>query len=694
MWVEFALSIIVAVCLLELPGFLLLRACGAPRLESLGASAPISVALFSLLGIIFGATGILGVLPVLLGGVAVSLVCVVKIVACRAFSAVRRKPVESGRLEIRWRSKEIALAVLFVALSSAVMGYYFVLPLDSADSFLQIGDNASHMNFIASMLNGGSLSALDVSQYGAVFSGSQMPLEESGSFYPNGWHIVVSFVSTACGVNIPLAENAVNFVFAAFVFPLGVYVLLYRAFDGDLTICLFGAVVACAGVAFPLRTLVVHQIYPNVAGLCCAFSVVALGVALMKSFEAREGDLARWIIGFVVSLVGLVFLHPNVCFVSAIFLVSYAVFVFVPVLVDRLDLAPLRRNAIKAIAGAVVLIAALLAWLFLLNSSAMSSVVNFLWHWTVEPLESLKLILTMALRYGMPQHILAVLVFAGFACGLARRKSRWLSISFLVMCTIFFCGASGDPSLKRLFTGFWYTDPERTSAMVALAAVPLAAYCLYCVYAVLKRFVVRRAEVPSKNTIGSSTTFSSWQSGVLAAFLAVLSFVLLYAPVSRLGLSPTALEKTSEELSYASNKNIAVLYNSDEQAFVRQILEIVPQGALVLNMPYDGSRFAYPVNGLNVYYKTGIALDSDSETQASEEIRLHLDELSESGSVKDAVQSTGARYVVLLNDNPEKNQDSNAWDPTNWPGFDGLDENPYFRALLKDGDMRLYEILL
>lgn len=694
MWVEFALSVAVAACLLELPGVLLLRAFGVPRLESLGAAAPISVALFSLFGIVLGAMGVLGVFPVLLSGFAVSLICAVKLLVGRIGLAAKKDSSECDKHTIRWKSREAALAVLVVVLSSAVMGYYFVLPLDSADSFIQVGDNASHMNYIASMVNGGSLSALDVSQYGAVFSESQMPSQESGAFYPNGWHIFVSFVSTMCGANIPLAENAVNFVFSAIVFPLGVYALLYRAFDGDLTICLFGSVVSCAGVAFPLRALVIHQIYPNVAGFCCVFSAVALGVALMKSLELREHGSIRWAVGLVASVVGIALLHPNACFVVGIFLVSYAAFAFVPVLVDRSDLASAKRNATKVIAGALVLLAAMLIWLLLLNSPAMSSVVNYLWQWTVDPLDSLKRILTLGLRYGLPQYVLAILVFAAFIYGLTQRRGRWLAVSFLVMCVIFFCGAVGDPSMKRLFAGFWYTDPERTSAIVAIAAVPLAAYCLNGLYGVLVRQIERRAKGSDKKKDGLLPGFSTRRLDVLAICLAIVSFTFLYFPASRLGLATTALEENSGELSYVSNEDSAVLYNSNEQAFVQKALELIPKGALVLNMPYDGSRFSYPVNGMNVYYKTGISLDSDSETQASEEIRLHLADLSESDSVKDAVLSTGARYVILLNDNPEKNQDSNAWDPNNWAGFEGLDDNPAFGVLLAEGDMRLYEIQL
>lgn len=45
------------------------------------------------------------------------------------------------------------------------------------------------------------------------------------------------------------------------------------------------------------------------------------------------------------------------------------------------------------------------------------------------------------------------------------------------------------------------------------------------------------------------------------------------------------------------------VYSAEEQRFVREVLEMIPGGALVINQPHDGSAFAYGLDGLNTYFR-------------------------------------------------------------------------------------------
>ncbi|MEE0845040.1 MAG: DUF6541 family protein [Eggerthellaceae bacterium] len=697
MWFQFALTVVVALGVIIVPGYVVLRMFRFDRVRSLCLAAIISVAIWSLLGIALGAIGMLGVGPVFLFGTLIVLICLCVVAVRLRLSRIGQKLPTRDVGNAAAGNRSLMLLLLYILLSCIFMGLYFILPLDSATSFLQIGDNGTHMNFIAGMLDGGSLSALSVSQYGGVTSEHEMPTLHDASFYPNGWHIVVSLVTTICGFGIPLAENAVNYVFVSIVFPMSLFAFLSKISKNNAYIVLFGSVTACAGAAFPLRTLVVHQIYPNVAGFCCVLSVVVLGIIILDDLGLREKGIGKCLVLFLVSLVGLILLHPNTCFVAGVFLAAYTAFRFIPSEVDRLHLGNIWAIGIKSALALAVCAIAVGVWMLFLSASFMSSIVNYTWDWTIEPLEALVSLATLSLRLGTPQYPLSFLVIIGLLHCILRKRYRWLVAVYIAACLIFFCGATGDLAIKKIFTGFWYTDPERTAAIVTLTAIPIASFGLYGVYCLLNRLMHGRIAKrlggkikPSRRAVSNS----SRDGIILAIALSFILGVLLYFPGSRFGLKPSALEATSSELEALSNKNTALFYDTDEDNFVKQVNSIIPAGSLVLNMPNDGSRFAYPIEGVNVYYKDGIAPGSSSETAESREIRLSLSRLAVDEEVRNAVVATGARYVLLLNDSTEKNYDSNAWDPEEWTGFAGLDDNPGFKTLLADGNMRLYEICL
>lgn len=46
------------------------------------------------------------------------------------------------------------------------------------------------------------------------------------------------------------------------------------------------------------------------------------------------------------------------------------------------------------------------------------------------------------------------------------------------------------------------------------------------------------------------------------------------------------------------------MLDRDELSFLNDASRVVGQDALVVNVPFDGSAFAYPTYGLNLYYRT------------------------------------------------------------------------------------------
>ena len=137
------------------------------------------------------------------------------------------------------------------------------------------------------------------------------------------------------------------------------------------------------------------------------------------------------------------------------------------------------------------------------------------------------------------------------------------------------------------------------------------------------------------------------------------------------------------------------VYSAEEQRFVRKALEMIPDGALVINQPHDGSVFAYGLDGLNTYSRH---IDTGGTTEQSRTIRDRLSDIATDSTVREAVRNSGAQYVLLLDQGMP--YDEGRWliqtgedYEMGWEGLANLtDDTPGFETILADGDMRLYKI--
>ena len=125
---------------------------------------------------------------------------------------------------------------------------------------------------------------------------------------------------------------------------------------------------------------------------------------------------------------------------------------------------------------------------------------------------------------------------------------------------------------------------------------------------------------------------------------------------------------------------------------------MVPDGAKVYNVPFDGSAFAYADCDLNVSYKS-FGPEGDSNLLV---LQKGLDNIANDPAVEAAAEAAGIRYVILL-DQGEKgsafSEDGTlyllGYGKDDWLGATGVtDETPGFECLLAEGDMRLYEIVV
>ena len=149
------------------------------------------------------------------------------------------------------------------------------------------------------------------------------------------------------------------------------------------------------------------------------------------------------------------------------------------------------------------------------------------------------------------------------------------------------------------------------------------------------------------------------------------------------------------------NQEISTRYSwdqtltSEEDAFIDEVMEIIPEDAMVINVPSDGSCWSYGVEGLNTFYRRSSNTGSRDDAQEAELIRTQLCNVTTNEEVQRTLEDLDARYVMLLDDpsgdNPTKL--SLRYEEKNWTGIETITEDtPGFNLILSEGDMRLYEI--
>ena len=122
----------------------------------------------------------------------------------------------------------------------------------------------------------------------------------------------------------------------------------------------------------------------------------------------------------------------------------------------------------------------------------------------------------------------------------------------------------------------------------------------------------------------------------------------------------------------------------------------MPEGELVLNMPYDGSVFAYAADDLDVAFD---AFGRES-TPDEELLRQGVCDIATNETVASAAEHAGIRYVLQLDQGQGDqgfSEDASlyllGYVPEEWEGITSItDETPGFEVVLAEGDMRLYRI--
>lgn len=714
MWLEFFQSVVVIIALLYVPGVILLHASGMPKPWALVSAPLVSCALFFIEGEIFSALNIpipLAVMVLVPLLIAVLVNVYVFYVAPKHKEGLNdKKPVKSKAIRAGKRSTNPVPAficeelpfwipLLYVAIGLLTVGLLFLPTLPSASSFVQGWDIVHHLDVTQAMIESQKYSSIHYDFYSTV-EASITPWEPGTSgFYPSGWNIIVALTTQLVSTTVPIAGNALNFVSAAIIFPLSICSLIAKVLPKHRIALISGAFVCLAFFVFPWSLLIYGPIFPNTVAFCVMPSIWWIFMQMTRS-KTPKHDLIWLIVIFVLGLITLFILHPSTIFSSIVVLLPWS---FARIGESKRRVVLFGKQIKPVTLAYVFFIFALVIWsVFYYVLIVRGVALNFWWS----AYSSLQDAILHALGMDFigqsyaggelvsPQPILSICVLVGAVWTFKHKQARWMVSAFMYLSILCIFIITFDVPLKGYLSGFWYTDPFRIAASCVIMAIPLAALGLATLAeAALETFASWREKASQAQTCVFCNVWAKpLIAGAVIACVVVLNYVVPMPNLKSEKPIPAATAfKQASEKAYGDH----YILTSEELEFLRRVELTVPAGAVIANLPQDGSLWAYGTNDLHVLWRFPNGYDA-SERPASAILRKRLNRIASDPEVLQTAHDLNVQYVLILNNVVDY---SNAVTSTYKPGtFRGItqitDTTPGFEVVLEEGSMRLYKITL
>lgn len=681
MWVTFYATMACAVAFLLVPGYLVARGLRADRYISLMIAPMTSIGIYSLLAIFYGSRGITCgwismAIPVSLFGM---LLCVlnrirsVKDNEILCITQELKEPISFGKARISYMSLSIIVAILTGIGLTYVL---FIGSLSKADDFVQNYDNAWHLTHIADFMNSGN--------YSTFANGS----------YPSAWHGVVAMAGSAMHATAPLAENAVNATFTAIVYPLMSLALLSTLFKDSGRRVLLGAAFFMSIAFFPWRIMMYGPMFPNMASFVVMPSIAALFIRIVIGADKESGRLSPSIL-FLIGGIALSLLQPNAVFSTGVFLIPFC-------MSECRRRITAKRGAKAGIVAEVLLLLVFAGiWIALVYAPPLHDVVWYQRAAKNDVVESIKWTLALNFVIRRLHFMIGILVIVGGIVLLFDRERRWLTFSYLMLASIFVV-ADGVPGIvKNIVAGFWYSDYWRAACAVCVFAVPLLATGVDTLLKVVTWPLRHQKKgVPIEDENRRNVRVKESIARAVSVLLVSVMLIYNYYPFKFIwwGYRVYAFDTVRYNFwtTYGDKKYGWVALTPSEIEFIQEANEIVPEGKRVMNMPFDGSVFAYSVYGLDVMYPQ-YGMDPGNEGKL---LKSSIDKIATDESLQEIASNKNIGYLIQLDQGDGKlgvNEDGSieklGYSSKEWAGVNAVrDDTPGFTVVLSKGDMRLYQI--
>lgn len=521
--------------------------------------------------------------------------------------------------------------------------------LGRPDAISQTFDNIFHINatrYILESRDGSSLTLGSLTDGGSALA-----------FYPGAWHDLVSLIVLGSGASIPLAQNAAILVVASIAWPLSLITLLWCARIRHPLAIITTGVLAAAFPAFPLALLDFGVLYPNFLGLSLIPTMVGMTLLLVHGGEKGGFHWAQVLVVGFVAAVAMALAQPN----SVLTFIGIAVCIMGAQTMSAAMRARWIPTVVWLTGTAAAVLSARAIWMFARPPFDGSQWESFL---TVpRAVGEAMLQATM----GKPASwFLATLVVWGVVELILRRNALWIILATVFLTFLWVVASAWPMEADRFFWVWpWYSDPYRLAAALPLTMAPLAA--IGC-FGGVERTV---------SAIGRVNRSGSPMRGVLIACIVVpLALVGLTQRTTAMNVSVDGAER-----SYALHDSSPLL-TTDELAVLDDVRRLVPEDAVIVTDPWNGSSLAYGLTGR----KTTTTQPLYDLSPPMLTLTNSLDDAAHSHEVCQALASLGATYVLDFGD-----QEINGY-THEWDGFDELGDAAGFELVSRHGDAALYRI--
>ena len=549
------------------------------------------------------------------------------------------------------------------------------------EAFQPDNDNATHLAIIKNMASSKNLSVLSTSAY---FDTSVSPeVNTAGTFYPSIFHVLAALSIFFSGVAVQTAENITAAVIIAMVYTSGCYALFRAIEPNNKNLTIAGAVGCLLIVGFPWRFIVWGPLYPNLLSLSLIPAALSVEIEICTAIKENKLDLSQVIL-FLLTIIAICGSHPNGLFTLGVLSIGLLSDTFF----NKVRTTTKKGKFIPVFATLGFLVCVIAIWTICFLLPAFQGVVNYKWPANQTLHKAVISLLFFGFTRDSRDPILLILLCIGIVCIMRRKEFRWIVASYLLTAFMFIVAVSSDGVVKQYLCGFWYCDHNRIAACTSLAAMPLICIGLASLFSLLENKVSNWHNI---KTIG--TPIIKLSASVLIILVVCFPFF-----IENEHDYPASFQDYTRLLDYKFDKKSPSVYSSDEIDFVENAGKLIAPETKVINIPFDGSCFAYDIQNLNIYYRDPhvSGAKNTSETEHSWLYRKQLSNYLNCQQVRDALKNDQIQYVLMLDDGDSKDEPERffiGYNENDWSGITSINENtPGFSLVLAKDDMKLYRI--
>ncbi len=690
-WIDFALAFITAIILLYGLGYVFMRTLTIKGFLAVSIAPLPAVAFISTLAVLYGAIGIKwSILNLVLAVICfMVMIFIIRFICFKLF-------ITTGLLEkigfeektnnscenaknsvhvaeysnffshlrciknIKWTEINIPLSA---AIASGILLFFRVLwNLKIPYAISQSSDGHYHYNNVARMLGSGDLSSLHMLQ-----------LPPNTSFYPAAWHDFVVSVIQVTGVSIPVAANAVTYLFLCFVWPISILAFALVISRNKLFLTTV-AITSTLIPIFPGIYLWFGILYANIVAAVCM--PIVLFVVVNFFFNLKFIKPWQSIVLGIYSLFALGFSQPNTVFIVYYFILILLPFSIVKLFKNKFTEMNARLKILSILLG--IILSAFLYLTVTIFTYLNTTLYNY--RFTEN--------MIVPVRYGRKEGILAfitgnvdgkeisyfwnlplmLIVFIGIVFLLVKHLHLYMVFSWILFSFIDFIAASWpEPLFRAYVSGLFYGEPARL--------LPIQAMCMIIFLSFGLVFIVDKLI-----TFTQKYEFLNFNR-ICVIFLISIFVLGNISPAYTFNLSKIAYSYSLPD----NNFNNPLSFSKNELRFMSRTINNLDKKYTVVGNPWKGATASWFLFGhKNVLYHATYSQDKNTLAVAKQ-----LNQINVNPKICRAVKKLKLKYVYSF-------AGRCLWDrPCDeaFPGLIKLDENSAFKLIDQDRyGNKLYEI--